>query len=142
MAVRTVTYSRLGTGSRRATITSLTGTLSRCLRKLGIPHQPGQRFHAFRRFRTTVLRADAVPGKDGVPEHLISYWTGHKDQSINGCYDYSSKEFVAWRKNWAEKAGTGFEVPIKLGLVGPKRPMLDPNPAEVQRVASSVEEAA
>jgi len=42
----------------------------------------------------------------------------------------------------AEKAGTGFEVPIKLGLVGPKRPMLDPNPAEVQRVASSVEEAA
>src|SRR5215469_15200746 len=34
------------------------------LEKLGIPHQPGQRFHAFRRFRTTVLRADAVPGKD------------------------------------------------------------------------------
>ena len=75
----------------------------------------------------------------GTPHQLLDW---HKDQSINGCYDYSSKEFVAWRKNWAEKAGTGFEVPIKLGLVGPKRPMLDPNPAEVQRVASSVEEAA
>ena len=83
-----------------------------------------------------------MPGKDGVRNTSSSYWTGHKDQSINGRYDYSSKEFVAWRKNWAEKAGTGFEVPIKLGLVGPKRPMLDPNPAEVQRVASSVEEAA
>lgn len=82
-----------------------------------------------------------MPGRDGLPEHLISYWIGHKDHSMNGRYDYSSREFVAWRKSWAEKAGSGFAVPVKLGLVGPKASMLDPKPAAVQRVISSIEGA-
>ena len=49
-------------------------------------------FHAFRRFRTSVLRADGIPGKDGVREHLISYWIGHQDPNrMNGHYDFTSR---------------------------------------------------
>jgi len=78
------------------------------LKKLGMAERG---FHAFRRFRISTLRADGLPGKDGVPEHLINYWTGHKDQTMNGKYDYSSRTLVGWRKGWAEKARCGFDVP-------------------------------
>ena len=108
------------------------------LDKLGIEHVPGMRFHAFRRFRTSVLRSDAVPGKDGVPEHLISYWLGHRDKSMNDRYDFSSRRNVAWRKQWAEKAGTGFDLPLQLGVVGP----IGPKAADAKGTASEVGAAA
>ncbi len=111
------------------------------LDELGIERVEGRRYHAFRRFRTSVLRADSTPGRDGVPEHLISYWLGHKDQSMNGRYDFSSRENVAWRKTWAEKAGCGFEFPSDLGLVGPIGPKIGPKTANVQEVVGEVESA-
>jgi integrase len=88
--------------------------------KLGL----GKRgFHSFRRFRTSVLRADGIPGKDGVPEHLISYWIGHQDPNrMNGHYDFSSKTMKEWRKQWAEKVGVGFEIPADLGYPAPNAP--------------------
>ena len=112
------------------------------LKTHGIEHKKGQRFHAFRRFRDTVLRADAVPGKDGVPEHLIGYWLGHKDSSMNGHYDHSPTQYKSWRKEWAEKAGCGFDLPVQLGFVGPKGPKVGPKSAEGQEVASEVGAAA
>jgi hypothetical protein len=69
---------------------------------------------------------DRVPGKDGVREHLINYWTGHKDQSMNGKYDDSSKALVHWRKGWAEKTGCGFEIPQDLGDVAPNASKIAP----------------
>ena len=110
------------TGKRESTRNALRSFHS-LLNKLGMAERG---FHAFRRFRISTLRADGVPGKDGVPEHLINYWTGHKDQSMNGKYDYSSKTLVHWRKCWAEKTGCGFEIPQDLGDVAPNAPKIAP----------------
>jgi integrase len=64
------------------------------------------RFHAFRRFRVTHLR------KAGVPEGLVQFWTGHAGKSITDRYDKIGVDVEA-RKEWAQKAGLGFQLETK-----------------------------
>jgi integrase len=59
--------------------------------------------HAFRRFRNTHLRNRAE-----CPEGLRKYWMGHADESMSDLYD-KIKEDVEFRREWAEKAGFGFQ---------------------------------
>jgi integrase len=60
--------------------------------------------HAFRRFRTSVLR------KARVPEDLISLWLGHAGHSVTDVYARQLREDVPFRKEWADKCGLGFEL--------------------------------
>jgi integrase len=66
-------------------------------------------FHAFRRFRITNLR------EVGVPEDILRFWVGHADRSVTDRYSKMKKR-IPIRKEWAEKAGLGFD----LGPNGPK----------------------
>lgn len=60
-------------------------------------------FHAFRRFRRTHLETQNVPGG------FIRYWMGHADRDVDDSYVKVKNNIVA-RKQWAEKAGLGFEL--------------------------------
>jgi len=60
-------------------------------------------FHAFRRFRLTWLR------KNGVPEDLGRFWMGHASEEVGDLYS-KLKEDVAFRQQWAERIGLGFEL--------------------------------
>ena len=60
-------------------------------------------FHAFRRFRLTWLRRNAVP-KD-----LERFWMGHAAQEVGDLYS-KLKEDLAFRQEWAERIGLGFEL--------------------------------
>jgi len=60
-------------------------------------------FHAFRRFRLTWLR------KNGVPKDLERYWMGHASQEVGDLYS-KLKDDVAFRQEWAERVGLGFEL--------------------------------
>lgn len=73
-------------------------TLYDHLNKLGIPG-----FHSLRRFRVTQLR------KSAIPEGLIKFWTGHSNESITDRYDKIRENVVA-RKEFAQKAGLGFQL--------------------------------
>jgi integrase len=84
-------------------------------------HEAGKRgsFHAFRRFRFSVLRSA------GVPENLIKQWLGHS-QNLMDLYALQLRYDMAYRREWCEKAGLGFEsgelgykleVPIRPSLV-------------------------
>ena len=66
-------------------------------------HKAGN--HAFRRFRNTHLR-----NRTACPEGLLKFWMGHADESMGDLYD-KIKEDVAFRKEWAEKCGFGFNLP-------------------------------
>lgn len=68
-------------------------------------HGAGKRggFHAFRRFRFAVLR------KAGVPDNLIKQWLGHS-QNLLDLYAAQLQLDVAYRREWCEKAGLGFEL--------------------------------
>jgi integrase len=66
-------------------------------------------FHAFRRYRTAVLR------KARVPEDLIMLWLGHA-RNLTDRYATQLREDVAYRTEWAERAGLGFQ----LGYMGYK----------------------
>jgi integrase len=68
-------------------------------------HGAGNRggFHAFRRFRFSVLR------RAGVPENLIKQWLGHS-QNLMDLYAAQLRFDVAYRREWCEKAGLGFEL--------------------------------
>ncbi len=68
-------------------------------------------FHAFRRFRITNLR------EIGVPEDILRFWAGHADKSITDRYSKMKKR-IRVRKEWAEKAGLGFNL-------GPNGPMVE-----------------
>jgi integrase len=79
----------------------------------------GGGFHAFRRFRFAVLR------KAGVPENLIKQWMGRL-QNLMDLYAAQLRLDVAYRREWCERAGLGFElgelgyksgVPIRPSLV-------------------------
>jgi integrase len=61
-------------------------------------------FHAFRRFRRTHLEIQNVPGG------FVRYWMGHADRDVDDSYVKVSNDLVA-RKQWAERAGLGFELP-------------------------------
>jgi integrase len=72
-------------------------------------------FHAFRRFRTSVLR------KSQVPEDLIQLWLGHSGATITDAYARQLREDIPFRQEWTEKAGLGFELvpkPEQLGYLG------------------------
>lgn len=60
-------------------------------------------FHAFRRFRLTWLR------RNSVPRDLERYWMGHAAEEIGDLYS-KLKDDVAFRQEWAERAGLGFEL--------------------------------
>ncbi len=68
-------------------------------------HGAGNRdgFHSFRRFRFAALR------KAGVPENLIKQWMGHS-QNLMDLYAAQLRLDVAYRREWCEKAGLGFEL--------------------------------
>jgi Phage integrase family len=60
-------------------------------------------FHSFRRFRITRLR------DLGTPEDIIRYWVGHAGEGITDRYSKLA-ENVELRKEWARRAGLGFEL--------------------------------
>jgi integrase len=68
-------------------------------------HGAGNRggFHAFRRFRFAVLR------RAGVPENLIKQWLGHS-QNLMDLYAAQLRHDAAYRREWCERAGLGFEL--------------------------------
>jgi integrase len=61
-------------------------------------------FHAFRRFRATHLEAQ------NIPRSLLQYWLGHSGNSISDRYIKIAQD-IETRKDWAKKAGFGFELP-------------------------------
>jgi integrase len=61
-------------------------------------------FHAFRRFRITHLEAQ------NVPRGLAMYWTGHAEKDVHGSYIKIGQDLQT-RKEWAVKAGIGFQLP-------------------------------
>jgi integrase len=60
-------------------------------------------FHAFRRFRLTWLR------KNAVPKDLERFWMGHACEEVGDLYS-KLKEDVAFRQEWTERIGLGFEL--------------------------------
>jgi integrase len=66
-------------------------------------------FHSLRRYRITHLR-----GKQ-LPEDIIEYWAGHGSQkSITDRYSKLAQN-TTLRKEWAERAGVGFQFPEASG---------------------------
>jgi len=63
------------------------------------------RFNAFRRFRESVLL------RSECRQILIDYWMGHENPDMSARYGRQIVEDVAYRKEWAEKVGLGFELP-------------------------------
>lgn len=61
-------------------------------------------FHAFRRYRAQVLR------RARVPEDLVGLWLGHARRTVTDLYAAGLQNDLAWRKEWAEKAGLGFVI--------------------------------
>jgi integrase len=61
------------------------------------------RFHAFRRFRFSVLR------RAGVSENLIKPCLGHS-QNLMDLYAAQLRYDAAYRRKWYERAGLGFEM--------------------------------
>jgi integrase len=61
-------------------------------------------FHAFRRFRTSVLR------KARVPEDLLKLWLGHASKSVTDDYARQLREDLPFRQEWAERVGLGFSL--------------------------------
>jgi integrase len=61
--------------------------------------------HAFRRFRNTYLRNRTL-----CPEGLRNFWLGHAGEDMGDLYDKIKEDFP-FRREWAEKAGFGFELP-------------------------------
>ena len=89
--------------------------------RIGLTHDDAvslHGYHAFRRFRFAVLR------KAGVPDDLIKLWLGHS-QNLIGLYAAQLRYDVAYRREWCEKAGLGFELG-ELGYksLAPIRPLL------------------
>ena len=60
-------------------------------------------FHSFRRFRVTHLEGA------GVPHSLVQFWTGHAGKDITARYT-RFQEGKSIRKEWADKAGLGFNL--------------------------------
>lgn len=59
--------------------------------------------HSLRRFRVTRLR------KVGTPGDLEKFWIGHSSKDITDLYSRLAQD-VSFRKEWAEKAGMGFQI--------------------------------
>jgi integrase len=65
-------------------------------------------FHSLRRFRSAVLR------RSDCRDLLCDYWLGHRNVEMGSRYAKQLLEDVAFRKEWAERVGTGFIVPTHL----------------------------
>ncbi len=76
--------------------------LSPLLKAMGRSHV---RFHAFRRFREATLQ------RSEVRQILIDYWMGHENGDMSSRYGTQLTEDLAFRQQWAEKLGLGFELP-------------------------------
>jgi len=61
-------------------------------------------FHALRRFRTETLR------RARVPEDLVRFWLGHAARSVTDAYADGLRDDEAWRREWCERAGLGFQL--------------------------------
>jgi integrase len=61
--------------------------------------------HPFRRFRNTYLKNYAA-----CPPGLYQYWLGHAPTDMSDLYD-KIKHDIAFRREWAERCGIGFELP-------------------------------
>jgi integrase len=72
------------------------------LRILHARHKVG--FHAFRRFRASVLR------KARVPEDLLRMWLGHESKSVTDDYALQIREDPQFRREWAQLVGLGFSI--------------------------------
>jgi integrase len=66
--------------------------------------------HAFRRFRTEVLR------RAGCPEDLIKLWLGHAPVSFTDGYARGLRDDIKWRRQWCERVGVG----LQMGDIGDK----------------------
>jgi len=87
---------------------------------LDVLQRAGRRggYHAFRRFRFAVLR------KAGVPDDLIKLWLGHS-QNLIDLYAAQLRYDEAYRREWCERAGLGFELgELGYKLGAPIRPSL------------------
>jgi hypothetical protein len=81
--------------------------------------QPKCGAHAFRRFRDTYLK-----NYTSTPLGLIKYWLGWAEEDMSGVYD-KIRQDMEFRKEVAEKAGLGFELPVEKPLVGPNGPKIE-----------------
>ena len=61
-------------------------------------------FHAFRRFRTSLLR------KAREPEDLLRLRLGHASKSVTDDYARQLREDLPFRQEWAERVGLGFSL--------------------------------
>jgi integrase len=75
--------------------------------------------HAFRRFRNTYLR-----NYTSTPPGLIQFWMGHAGEDMSDLYDKIRRD-VVFRKDGAQKAGLGFELPSKISVIGPNGPKVE-----------------
>jgi integrase len=99
-----------GSGKSPLQTNILRRSLHPILAELGLPKAG---FHAMRRFRTTRLR------KQRAPEDLIRFWLGHANQSITDGYSKLDED-AEFRREVAEKIGTGFDVPVSMRPMRPK----------------------
>jgi integrase len=67
--------------------------------------------HAFRRYRTEVLR------RAGCPEDLVRMWLGHASTSVTDMYALGLQRDEKRRREWCERVGLGFAL---LGYMGHK----------------------
>lgn len=74
-------------------------------------HEVGS--HIFRRFRTETLR------RARVPEDLINLWEGRATRSVTDLYALGLHKDKAWRREWCDRAGLGFDLIGLLGLQNP-----------------------
>jgi integrase len=72
------------------------------LRILHALHKVG--FHAFRRFRTSLIRKAKVPGD------VERLWLGHASRSVTDDYARQLREDLRFRQEWTERTGLGFSM--------------------------------
>jgi len=89
----------------------------RPLSQRNVHRAAGHALHAFRRFRTEVLR------RARVPEDLIGMWLGHTRKTVTDLYADGLKNDLQWRREWCEKVGLGFSVGL-FGAINQTTPVL------------------
>jgi hypothetical protein len=103
------------TGGQLLQANTLQDSLHPILKKL--EHEKGG-FNIFRRFRITELK------KSDCPDVLQHFWSGHAPTHVSERYTKLLQD-RAYRLEWAEKIGMGFELPARsigqLGLLIPFR---------------------
>jgi hypothetical protein len=96
------------TGAQLLQSNTLQDSLHPILNKM--EHEKGG-FNIFRRFRITQVQ------KSECPEALRHFWSGHASRHVSERYTKLLKE-RDFRLYWAEKIGTGFDLPVAVGKRG------------------------